>query len=215
MEAPSGVAPVLLYEQQGHQLAMARSAANDAIRAVALQRDRIKDRDDDAYFAAAGFRQEVDVAFMLIALRWLREACQLVAELTGDNALNQALSDVDRGLPDARDLRDVREHIRAYIVGEGKLQADKTTSDRLVSAASLGSRTWLGHDELSHFIWAGKEIQLDAALSVAERLFQVMGEAIRPYVVCDEHGRDIGIRVQPLRSRTRVANSSSLSGSHE
>jgi len=206
------VTTVPLSEQQGHQLAMARSAANDAIRAVALQRDRIKDRDDDAHFAAAGFRQEVDVAFMLIALRWLRETCQLVAELTGDGALTQALSDFDRKLPDARDLRDVREHIRVYLTGQGRLQADKTAPDRLVSIASLDSRTWLGHEELSHFIWAGKEIQLDAALPVAERLFQAMQETIKPYVVHDEQGRDIGIRVQPLRSRTRAPNSPSLRG---
>ncbi len=76
------VAP--LSREQGFQLALARSMANDAIRAVALQRDRIKDRDDGAYFAVAGFRRGVDVAFLLLALRWLREACQLVAELTGD-----------------------------------------------------------------------------------------------------------------------------------
>jgi hypothetical protein len=130
---------------------------------VALQRDRIKDRDDDAYFAAAGFRQEADVAFLLVALRWLREACQLVAELTHDAALVTAVDAFDRRLPGARDLRDVREHIRDYIQGSGKLQRRATAPDRLVSMASLGSRTWLGHDELSHFIWAGKEIRLDLA----------------------------------------------------
>lgn len=101
-----------LSHEQGYQLALARSVANDAVRAVAMQRNRIKDRDDDAYFVAAGFRQEVDVAFLLIALRWLREACQLIADVTGDSSLVSALSDFDRRLRGARDMRDIREHIR-------------------------------------------------------------------------------------------------------
>ncbi len=184
-----------LSQEQGHRLALARSTANDAIRAVALQRDRIKDREDDAYFAAAGFRQEVDVAFLLVALRWLREASQLVAELTHDAALVTALDAFDRRLPGARDLRDVREHIRDYIQGSGKLQSRATAPDRLVSIASLGSRTWLGHDELSHFIWAGKEIRLDDALPAAERLYEAMSEAISPYVVRGSDGQE-GIQVQ-------------------
>jgi hypothetical protein len=184
-----------LSEEQGFQLELARSTANDAIRAVALQRDRIKDRDDDAYFAAAGFRQEVDVAFLLLALRWLREACQLVVELTGDQALAGALGDFDRRLPKARDMRDVREHIRDYIKGSGKLQKTTTTPDRLVPPRSLGSRTWLGHDELSHFIWAGKEIRLDDALPAAESLFEAMRNAITPHLVVDSSGVE-GIRVE-------------------
>jgi hypothetical protein len=184
-----------LSEEQGFQLELARSTANDAIRAVALQRDRIKDRDDDAYFAAAGFRQEVDVAFLLLALRWLREACQLVVELTGDQALAGALGYFDRRLPKARDMRDVREHIRDYIKGSGKLQKTTTTPDRLVPPRSLGSRTWLGHDELSHFIWAGKEIRLDDALPVAESLFEAMRNAITPHLVVDSSGVE-GIRVE-------------------
>jgi hypothetical protein len=184
-----------LSREQGYKLALARSTANDAIRAVALQRDRIKNRDDDAYFALAGFRQEVDVAFLLLALRWLREACQLVAELIGDKALAEALGDFDRRLPQARDLRDVREHIRDYIKGRGKLQREATAPDRLVLPGSLGTRTWLGHDELSHFIWAGKEIRLDDALPAAEVLFQAMREAIAPYVVRDSNGQE-GIQVQ-------------------
>lgn len=184
-----------LSQEQGYRLALARSTANDAIRAVALQRDRIKHREDDAYFAAAGFRQEVDVAFLLVALRWLREACQLVVELTQNAALAEAVGDFDRRLPAARDLRDVREHIRDYIQGSGKLQRDTTPPDRLVSMASLGSRTWLGHDELSHFIWAGKEIRLDDALPAAESLYRAMQEAIAPYVVRGSDGQE-GIQMQ-------------------
>jgi hypothetical protein len=184
-----------LSQEQGHRLALARSTANDAIRAVALQCDRIKDRDDDAHFAAAGFRQELDVAFLLVALRWLREACQLVAELIHDAALVTAVDAFDRQLPGARDLRDVREHIRDYIQGSGKLQRRATAPHRLVAMASLGSRTWLGHDELSHFIWAGKEIRLDDALPAAERLYEAMREATAPYVVRRSDGQE-GIQVQ-------------------
>jgi hypothetical protein len=145
--------------------------------------------------ALARFRQEVDVAFLLVALRWLREACQLVVEHTQNAALAAAVVNFDRRLPAARDLRDVREHLRDYIQGSGKLQRDTTPPHRRVSMASLGSRTWLGHDELSHFIWAGKEIHLDDALPAAERLYRAMQEAIAPYVVRGSDGQE-GIQLQ-------------------
>lgn len=138
------------------------------------------------------------MAFLLVALRWLREACQLVVELTQNAALAAAVGNFDRRLPAARDLRDVREHIRDYIQGGGKLQRDTTPPDRLVSMASLGSRTWLGHDELSHFIWAGKEIRLDDALPASERLYRAMQEAIAPYVVRDSDGQE-GFRCRSVR----------------
>ncbi len=202
-----------LSREQGFQLALARSTAHEAIRAVVLQRGRIKDRDDDAYFALAGFRQEVDVAFLLLALRWLREACQLIAELTGDSALADALGDFDRRLPEARDLRDVREHIRDYIKGSGRLQQKTTARDRLVPLSSLGSRTWLGHDELSHFIWAGKEIRLDDALPASEALFQVMREAIAPHLVRDSNGQEgIQVRSGSMPEIASQARSSRRSG---
>lgn len=89
----------------------------------------------------------------------------------------------------------MREHIRDYIQGSGNLQRDATPPERLVSIASLGSRTWLGHDELSHFIWAGKEIRLDDALPTAERLYRAMQEAIAPYVVRGSDGHE-GIQVR-------------------
>jgi hypothetical protein len=187
-----------LSQRQGHQLELARSAANDAIRAVAMQRRRIKQdaEQDDAFFEHESVRQEVDVAFLLLALRWLREACQLVAELTCDEALAQAVGEFDRRLPGARDLRDVREHIRDYIQGSGRLQAATTTPDRLVSVGSLGSRTWLGRDDVSHFIWAGQEIRLDDVLPASERLYEAMRAAIAPFVVRDSGERDAGIRVK-------------------
>ncbi len=179
-----------LTEEQGYRLALARSAAIDALDAVALQRERIREREDDAPFAVAGSRQEIDVAFMLLALRWLREACQLIAELTEQEALAAAVRAFDHQLPQARDLRDVREHIRDYIKGAGKLQSETTAPERIVPVSSLGKRTWCGHDELSHFTWAGKELRLDDALPVAEALFGAMRDAIAPHVT--EHG----IRVQ-------------------
>lgn len=118
-----------------------------------------------------------------------------IAELIHDAALVTAVDGFDRRLPGARDLRDVREHIRDYIQGSGKLQRPATVPDRLVSMASLSSRIWLGHDELSHFIWAGKEIRLDDALPAAERLYEAMNEAIAPYVVRGGDEQE-GIQVQ-------------------
>ncbi len=178
-----------LSEEQGFQLELARSTANDAIRAVALQRDRIKNRDDDAYFAAAGFRQEVDVAFLLLALRWLREACQLVVELTGDQALAGALGDFDRRLSKARVICATCGSTSATTSkAVASCNGRRAPPDRLVLPRSLGSRMCLGHDELSHFIWAGKEIRLDDALLAAESLFEAMRNAISPHLVVESSG---------------------------
>lgn len=104
-----------LTRRQACELELAHSAANDAVRAVALQRHRVNhgSKDDDAFFGAPGFRQEVDVYFLVLALRWLQEACRLAAELTGDATLALAIGDFERRLPQARDIRDIREHVSA------------------------------------------------------------------------------------------------------
>ena len=151
---------------------MANIAANDAMRAVAMQRHRVDHGTmaDDAFFAADGFRREVDVYFMLLALRWLHE-CLLAADLTQDAALVDALADFDRALPHARDMRDVREHISHYIRDKGNLQADGTAPGRQVRGGALAVTTWLGQGRGTIFVWAGKEIHLDLVVPVAERVY--------------------------------------------
>lgn len=68
-----------------------------------------------------------------------------------------------------------------------------------VPSGSIGKRTWLGHEELSHFIWAGKEVRLNDAVPAAETLFAAMGEAAAPYVVRDANGQEgIQARVESL-----------------
>lgn len=169
-----------LASRQAHELEMAHSTANDAMRAVAMQRQRIaRDlREDDVFFAGKGFRQEVDIYFLLLALRWLHESCSLAADLTEDPSLLTAIADFERTAPQARDMRDVREHVSDYIRGDGKLQGRKTTPDRRVHGETLGLRMWFGQDRRSIFWWAGKEIALDAVVPSAERLYASLREAM-------------------------------------
>jgi hypothetical protein len=169
-----------LTPTQKHQLEMANTTANDAMRAVAMQRHRVDHgtMDDDAFFAADGFRREVDVYFMLLALRWLHESCRLAADLTRDASLVEALADFDRALPHTRDMRDVREHISHYIRGKGNLQADGTATGRQVRGGALAVTTWLGQGRGTIFVWAGKEIHLDLVVPVAERMYFALRDVV-------------------------------------
>lgn len=135
------------------QLEMAHSAANDAMRAVALQRRRSarESEEDDVFFADTSFRREVDVYFLLSALRWLDESCKLAGNLTKDPALLRALEEYERLLPQARDMRDVHEHVADYIRGDGNLQRPNATPDRRVRVATLGVRMWFGRDSATVF----------------------------------------------------------------
>lgn len=174
---------------------MALSTANDAMRAIAMQLRRIEcaSEPDDTFFASTGFRQEVDVYFLLLALRWLHESCKLTLNLTSDSALQCAIEEFERRLPHARNMRDVREHVSDYIGGQGRLQSQKTMQDRRGHEATLGIRMWFGQDRKSTFVWAGMEIHLDEAKSSAEHLYSSLCRAIAP------HG--LAIEQVPLRAQ--------------
>lgn len=159
--------------EQDDQLVMAHIAANDAMRAVMMQGQRIEcaSATDDA------FDQEIDTRFLVLALRWLDEACKLAATLTDDPALHRAIKDFERRLPHARDMRNVYEHISLYIRGKGKLQKEGLMQSR-APTAWLGSHIWLGQDRKSTLVWADMELHVDEAQSVAEHLYSSLCDAV-------------------------------------
>jgi hypothetical protein len=169
---------------------MANSLANDAIRTVAMQRDRVARNApaDDQFFAEAAFRQEVDIRFLIIALRWLREPCRLAATVTGEQRLDVAVREFDAvfvstgatgAVNVAKDMRDIGEHLADYIEGRGRLQrADRQRGNR-GHESGLGVRIWTTEpDGDTRFAWAGMEIRLDAALQAAEQLYETLREVV-------------------------------------
>jgi hypothetical protein len=175
---------------RGHQLEMAHSAANDAVRAVAMQHGRIASAlpEDEKFFAHRGFRQEVDLRFLVLALRWLREACGLAAGITQDRGLIGALHQFDSALPAAQDMRDVGEHLRDYLRGRGDLQRPEVREARAARGRNpdvgrqeaLGVRIWEASDDGSgtRFEWAGIEIDVDRALRASEGLYASLRDAM-------------------------------------
>jgi hypothetical protein len=149
---------------------MARSLANDSIRAAAMQRFRLdaEHPEDEDYFGDRLFRWEADFEFFLIALRRLRRAGALIYELTEDAAVATAIRRFDERIPDLKQMRDVREHLDAYLADRGRLQSK-------VPARSLGVRTWTGTDETGlTFSWAGMAINLPLAMHAANTLYAAL-----------------------------------------
>jgi len=175
----------------GHQLEMAHSAANDAVRAVAMQHARISDAlpEDEKFFADRGFRKEVDLRFLVLALRWLREACSIAAGITQDRVLMAALDRFDSAVPGCKDMRDVGEHLRDYLRGRGKLQRPEVRQARASRGGNpdvgrqeaLGVRVWEAATGCggTRFTWAGMDIDVDQALTTAEALYASLCAAIQ------------------------------------
>ena len=122
---------------------LTHSAANDAIRGIAMQ-----------FFAAAGFRREVDLQLLLVLVVRLRRLVGLAAKLTRNRVLGEALAEFDERFPTARQMRNVSEHLDDYIEGRGHRQA-------LAPHESLGVRIWGAPPggEMT-FEWAGETIAL-------------------------------------------------------
>lgn len=133
-----------------HQIEMALSAAGDAIRAVDLQAYRLRHPDmASGAFDDAGLQRQTDARFLLVALRSLHRFCGLAVRLTDDADLRDAVATSwqQLGLSRAKDMRDIWEHLDAYIMGKGDLQKPGARYDRPLvqpDAAQGASRTIAG-----------------------------------------------------------------------
>jgi hypothetical protein len=144
---------------QAHRLQMALIAAGDAIRAVDHQARRIRHPVASPAFDDGGLQSFTEARFLILAIRWLQNACALASRLLNDAALRQAVADVWKttGVQNAKDMRDVWEHFDAYIVGDGQLQRPEPSPDGIASPGSLGCCTWTGAPgRLGSLHWAGR-----------------------------------------------------------
>ena len=69
--------------------------------------------------------EKADAYLFVLALRSVRRAAELVADLTTGlqrDAIEQALSEFDAAFPTAKDIRDVLDRFDDYALGHGKLQ---------------------------------------------------------------------------------------------
>jgi hypothetical protein len=159
----------------GHRLELAHSAANDAIRGIAMQNYRLVSElpEDEEFFAAAGFRREVDLQLFLVLVARLRRMAGLIADLTSDELFAQDLAEFDQRFPAARHMRNVSEHLEDYIAGTGRRQD-------LVCDGSLGVRSWnTSADGGIVFAWAGKTVDLGDLQEAAENLYRSLRHAVK------------------------------------
>jgi len=163
----------------GHLLEMAHSVANDAIRTVAMQCSRVLANlpDDETFFGARGFRKEIALNFMLVALRRLRRAATLVAGVEGcQESLRKSIQQFDEALPSLPTMRNVGEHIDEYILGGAKRR------HRDVYASSVGVRLWFTCETGALvFDWVGQQINIDEALGAAEDLYSAILDTVRSW----------------------------------
>jgi hypothetical protein len=142
-------------------LERAKSFCNEAIFTVALQHRRLRTTEpEDQVFI---FRRHADLQFFIVALRRLRRAVELGAEVPHVSVtLRAALTAFDNRLPGLAKMRNVGEHINDYMLGDGRAKG--------VQRGDLQVSTWEG----GVFTWLGVELDVDAALAAAETLFDVV-----------------------------------------
>jgi hypothetical protein len=87
----------------------------------------------------------VDSHFLLIAIGATLRTSKKLLSRTGDHRLADALRAFDAAFPHAGDLRDIAEHLEAYAVGEGWLQAGALSEDERVRSDWV--TFWLQFDD--------------------------------------------------------------------
>lgn len=157
---------------------LTHSAANDAIRGITMQHYRLASElpEDEKFFAAAGFRREVDLQLLLVLVVRLRRLVGLAAKLTRNGVLGEALAEFDERFPTARQMRNVSEHLDDYIEGRGHRQASAPHE-------SLGVRIWGAPPggEMT-FEWAGEIIALGQLHGAVEEIYRSLRLAIEAHL---------------------------------
>jgi hypothetical protein len=128
----------------------AKSMANDWMRAVSLQHDRIANpRSNDQPFHPFGMDtfHEADVHFLVITLvRLRRVATTLVFVPNQWGAVKSAIEKFDRELPWLKRLRDVFEHLEDYAVDSNLRQSSVSRRELQVWSANVEGIIWLDYN---------------------------------------------------------------------
>lgn len=149
-------------------LERAKSFGNQACFTVALQCRRAQGVEpEDRVFLT---RVEADLRFMLIALRQLRRAAELAAQVAGISPeLQKAMDAFDARLPALRRMRNVEQHMDEYVLGKGR--------DKSVVRGALQVNTWDG----VVFRWLGEQLNVEEAEQAAVDLFVTLSGCVKAW----------------------------------
>jgi hypothetical protein len=153
--------------------------AASAARTVAMQSERATSPSPhDELFDGIGFRSAVDFRFLVVALRWLQDIAEHVARATANPGLKAAIKEYENAIPEARDMRNLGEHLPEYLVGSGRMQHRKDLLKQRGHVNQLGVMVWTGSgDHGSRLTWTGTNVDADEARVAADRLFVAIRDA--------------------------------------
>jgi len=102
------------------------------------------DDQSDEVMTAFG-RLRIETHFLLVAIRHVLRCYRRSASATGAVELEAAGAAFDVRVPEAKNFRDVLEHIDQYAVGEGRLQADDPEAQRFGLRVDFDTADPSGH----------------------------------------------------------------------
>jgi hypothetical protein len=170
-----------------HQLAMLRLEAGNAARAVAMQSARATGPSEhDESFDGWGFRSAVDFRFLTVALRWLEDIAEHANRTLADHELSGAIQAFRDAMPEARNMRNIGEHLPEYLLGAGRLQQQADLLAQRGQTNQLGVMIWTGHAEHgTQLTWAGTNIDANEARRAADHLYLAVRDAIDRFAPTD------------------------------
>jgi hypothetical protein len=153
----------------------------NAARAVAMQSQRaVEPADHDQLFDGQGWRTIVEFRFLAVALRWLEDVADTANWTLEDPALGAALQRFRAALPEARNMRNIGEHLPEYILGQSHVQRKPDPLERRGAQRALGVMIWTGYDGRgTHLTWAGTHLDVDVARAAADQLYAAIRDAIK------------------------------------
>jgi hypothetical protein len=166
-----------------HQLAGLRLEAGNAARAVAMQSVRATGPSEhDESFDGLGFRSAVDFRFLTIALRWLEDIAEHANRALADDGVAAAIQMFRDAVPEARNMRNIGEHLPEYFLGSGRLQGRPDLLAQRGQINQLGVMIWTGHDDHgTRLTWAGTNIDANEARRAADQLYLAVCDAIERF----------------------------------
>ena len=142
----------------------AKRLANFALWTIDLQIHRLqRDELGDKKFI---LRKWADFHFFVLALTKLRRAGILASKVPSIKLkIDKALKQFDAQLPYLITMRNVEQHFDDYAIDQGR---DKAISKKSLEVGMYDDKTWY---------WLGFEVDINKALKVSAKFFQVIKES--------------------------------------
>lgn len=144
---------------------------------VEMQRTPVGEQMPPEPFPEAHRRLHIDTYFLVLAIRNVLRFHDAIQKQLNDAELRRARADFDRRAPNAKDFRDLYEHLDAYISGKGRQAPGYAAAP--VLALSWTEDTlhvrFVGHPDLD-VIEAG-----EAAIELAQITARAWFEAVNPH----------------------------------